>query len=209
MKEGRQLCLSGFNELRERFVVQPEDDGEHWPRGEREDAQRNEIDHQLLRRDAANAPGGYPFLDLPAQLVYHRRYHPSRVRANRPAEELGSSFRMVVELTDEVGGEKRVGREIRDIEANDAVALLFEGEVGSESLDQGGKHPAGNELENRGREAFLGAEVVVEECLVDVRFARDFLHAGAGCSMPHEDGASGFQYPALCLAVRHDGRFPA
>ena len=88
-----------------------------------------------------------------------------------------------------------------ELDLDDAFYLCLQLIVGRERGDDWRHELRRGATENGGGETFLGAEVVVEERLVDARFIGDFLRAGASATAAEENAMRRIE-DALLGAVR-------
>jgi hypothetical protein len=166
----------------------PEQRPHHRLRGEREDAERDEVDEELLGRDRPHAPGGLLGGELRLQDAEHAVAHRLDRLAARHGDELLRALRVVRELAQQVARQVRTPREVLELVGDDVGHLLGDREIGAQSLQHARKELAGGTPEHHLGEPVLGAEVVVQHRVVHVGLARDLLHAGAGGPVSQEDG---------------------
>ena len=88
-----------------------------------------------------------------------------------------------------------------ELDLHDLRDLVLERRVGRHDLERPRKELTRRSPENRFRKALLGAEVVVQQRLVDAGLFGDVLHARARRAMPDEHGVRGVEDPALGVAV--------
>src|ERR1051325_7956271 len=97
------------------------------------------------------------------------------------------------------------------MQRRDAVDFLAKRHVAAEDLHDRGEHARRELLEDRGAEALLGAEVVVQQRLIDARLLRNLLHARSEGAAADEDGTRGVEDAgfgeSIVLARRTWGSF--
>src|SRR5690606_649356 len=86
-------------------------------------------------------------------------------------------------------------------EMNEILHLFLQRPVGAEYRGHRRAEPPRGLAEDGGSKPVLGAEVVVQECLVHAGRFRYLLHPGTCSAAPHEHPAGGFQDPPLRVAV--------
>ena len=178
-------------------VVHPENDRQHWPGGEGEHAERDEIDQKLLRGHWPHFAFAHTLVYLQLESLEQNRSDVRGVGADGVCQQAVNSIRIVMKLGDEIAGHKEVLRQYVEVDSGQPLDFLVEGGVGGQRLYQSGEDPRCGLLENCGAEALLAPEVVVKERLIDARLSGDLLHSGAGGAAPQEHRARGFEYTQL------------
>ena len=162
-----------------------------------EDAEPEDVQKELRRRDGSHAASDHLVVDLRLQSRHELADDLRGRRRECLLEEVHQPLGMVVQLREQVGRDEGALADDVDVRVDDALDLAGQREVGLEDPDDAGDESAGGAREHRGREAVLGAEVVVQKRLVDACFLGDVLHASARGALADEDAVGGFEDPGF------------
>ena len=112
---------------------------------------------------------------------------------------------MMVHLRQDVARQEGCLPHRVDIEMDELLDLLLEGIVGLEDTGDCRDQPTGGFAEDGFAQPVLGAEVVVQQGLIDAGFFGDLLHPGARGTPTHEDGPRSVENAVLGRAVTVGG----
>ena len=146
----RQVLSALFDELCEIIVIESESCVDYRSSGEREDAERYEVQEKLRSVHAADASRARFGSELFLQLV---ECGPGNCRevtvVGELAEELSNSLGMMMKLGDDVTRDERSARHLGEVGVDDDVDLLVERHVAGDYLKKGGEHAARGIAKNR------------------------------------------------------------
>jgi NAD-dependent dihydropyrimidine dehydrogenase PreA subunit len=196
-----ELVAALLDERVEALSIEAEQDHDHRPRRERKHAQGQQIDNELFGLDRAERAGANRRGDLLTDLLDQQRTNVFGRGAGGCRNQQAHPLGMMVQFADDVAGQPGRSREVIDFDLDDLANFVFQRQVGRQHLDDLQKELACSPPENGLGKPVLGAEVIVEQCLVHARGLGDVEHARAGGSVLDKHRVRRVENAALGAAV--------